>query len=292
MKRSALIAALLVGVTAPAIAADLPVKARPMPAPVAVWNWNGFYIGGNVGYSWGRSRTTVDYFNTLTGAAIVPPAGSVTSGDFKLNGAIAGGQVGYNWQSGSWVLGLEADAQWSGEKGGSSFLCAAVTTFVPGGPGVPGPCVPGLTFLPAGLLGTAVTLNQQIEWFGTFRARAGLLVTPSILAYVTGGLAFGSIASDGAMTSVNPNGAVVAAAFSSKSTNAGWTVGGGIEAHLGGNWTGKAEYLYIDLGSVSNTVALAAPTNIGARINSRITDHVARIGLNYHFSPGPVVARY
>jgi outer membrane immunogenic protein len=288
MKRSALIAALLVSVTAPAVAADLSVKARPMaPVMAPVWNWNGFYIGGNAGYSWGLSRTTVGYFNPATGAAIVPPAGSVTNSDFKLDGAIAGGQIGYNWQSGSWVLGLEADAQWSGEKGSSAFLCAA------GGGVGPGPCVPGLTFLPPGLVGTTVTLNQSIEWFGTFRARAGLLVTPSILAYVTGGLAFGSIASDGAITTANPFGAAVVGAFSSKSTNAGWTAGGGIEAHLGGNWTGKAEYLYMDLGSVGNTVAInVPPTSIGARIDSRITDHIARVGLNYHFSPGPVVARY
>ena len=59
-----------------AMAADLPVKARPMP--VEVWNWTGFYIGGNIGYSWRRSRSDVTYFNPLTGVAIVPPAGSST----------------------------------------------------------------------------------------------------------------------------------------------------------------------------------------------------------------------
>ena len=67
MKRF-LLSALLVASAVPALAADLSVKARPMPPPVPVWTWDGFYIGINGGYSWGRSRTTVDYFNTITGA--------------------------------------------------------------------------------------------------------------------------------------------------------------------------------------------------------------------------------
>jgi len=38
-------------VAGPALAADLgrPVY-RPVLAPVAVYNWTGFYVGGNVGY--------------------------------------------------------------------------------------------------------------------------------------------------------------------------------------------------------------------------------------------------
>ena len=29
------------------------------PAMVAVYDWTGFYIGGNAGYSWGRSNSDV-----------------------------------------------------------------------------------------------------------------------------------------------------------------------------------------------------------------------------------------
>src|SRR4030088_1951555 len=84
-----------------ASAADL--AARPYtkapPAMVEVWNWTGFYVGGNGGYSWGRSRTDVTYFNTVTGAPIVLPPGSIVSSGFDMNGGIAGGQAGYNWQT-------------------------------------------------------------------------------------------------------------------------------------------------------------------------------------------------
>jgi outer membrane immunogenic protein len=276
------VAALVMGASS-AMAADLPVKARPMP--VEVWNWTGFYIGGNIGYSWGRSRNDVTFFNPLTGVAIVPPAGSTTSGTFNLNGGVAGGQVGYNWQSSSnWVWGIEGDWQWSRERGSAAFLCAAT-------PVIGGVCVPGLTFLPAGVTGTGIAMDQTIQWFGTLRARAGMLLSPSVLAYVTGGLAFGSVKTDLAIAGVTPNGTAVAAIGSSSTTRAGWTIGAGVEALFARDWSAKAEYLYIDLGSFDNTISLVTPS-IAATVRSKVTDNVFRFGINYHFNAGPVVARY
>src|SRR5262249_54972648 len=79
-----------------AAAADLPTKAPILKAPpIEVWNWTGFYIGGNVGYSWGRSDTDVNFFNPTTGLSITPPAGSITSAKFDMNGVVGGGQAGY-----------------------------------------------------------------------------------------------------------------------------------------------------------------------------------------------------
>ncbi|BAT60482.1 OmpA-like transmembrane domain protein [Variibacter gotjawalensis] len=74
-------------------AADLgrPVyKAAPMVEPYMTWN--GFYIGANAGYSWGRDRV----------------AGTRSD----IDGFSGGGQIGYNWQwSPNWVFGVEADLQ-------------------------------------------------------------------------------------------------------------------------------------------------------------------------------------
>lgn len=288
MKRSLLLAALILGSGAPAFAADLPVKARPAPVVVETWNWNGFYVGGNGGYSWGRSRTTVDFFNTVTGLPIVPPPGSVTSGTFNLNGGIAGGQVGWNWAGNGWLWGFETDLQWSGERGGATFSCVGTAVAVVAV--IPSACLPGLTFLPPGAAaGTTLSLDQHLQWFGTFRARAGWLVTPSILLYATGGLAYGSLKTSGTLASFTPAGLAVATTFSNSKVNAGWTVGGGLEAHLGGNWTGKLEYLYMDLGTFTSQAVLPP---VGVNISSRVTDHIFRAGINYHFPPGPVVARY
>ena len=94
----AVLAALLGAGTAQA--ADLqkaPVYTKAPPAPVEVFNWTGFYVGVNVGYSAGSGRV-----NGLAGSS-------------DLNGIIGGGQIGYNWQGiGSpWVFGVEADVQGS-----------------------------------------------------------------------------------------------------------------------------------------------------------------------------------
>jgi outer membrane immunogenic protein len=284
MKRI-LLSALLVASAVPALAADLSVKARPMPPPIPVWTWDGFYIGINGGYSWGRSNTTVSYFNTITGAPIIPPAGSITDAGFNLDGGVFGGQIGYNWQFSSWVFGLEADAQWSGQKGSAAFLCSAAGL-------LPGACFPGSTFLPVGTLGVGLAVDKKLEWFGTVRGRLGVLASPTWLLYVTGGLAFGEVQTDAVLTSITAGGAVVALAGSSSKTHAGWTIGGGIEGNLGGNWTAKAEYLYMDLGTFDTTVTVPAAL-IGANISSRVTDNIFRVGINYHFSPpAGVVARY
>jgi outer membrane immunogenic protein len=83
-----------------------------------------------------------------------------------------------------------------------------------------------------------------------------------------------------------------AVAFSADNTQVGWTVGAGLEASLGGNWTGKIEYLYLDLGRFdTNAVLLANAPPIRANISSRVTDNIVRAGINYRFG-GPVVAKY
>jgi outer membrane immunogenic protein len=272
-----------------ALAADL--AARPyVKAPVIVdpvWNWTGFYVGGNGGYSWGRSNTDVSYFNPVTGLGIVPPAGSITSASFNMNGGVAGGQAGYNWQSTNWVFGIEGDLQWSGERGSAFYNCVGTA---PAG----GVCLPGLTFLPAGgLAGTTITIDQSLQWFGTVRGRVGILATPKVLFYGTGGLAFGEIKTTGTMTGFNAFGTPIASTGSSSTTRAGWTVGVGVEGKITQNWSAKLEYLYMDLGRFSSgpfTLSPALP--ISANVSSRFTDNILRAGINYQFTTGPVVARY
>src|SRR5262245_4644992 len=111
----------------PAMAADLAVKAPVYKAPppvVLVYNWTGFYIGCNVGYSWGRARTDLDansrvqVFRTA-GPTLIFDTGVVGAGlsnSTNVDGWLGGLQAGYNVQSGAWVAGVEADFQWSGQK--------------------------------------------------------------------------------------------------------------------------------------------------------------------------------
>src|SRR5580704_3725486 len=77
-----------------ASAADLALKAPPPPAPV--YSWTGWYVGLNLGGSFGRAGDT-----TTFGAG--PTLLSSTSS--RLDGVIGGGQIGYNWQvNNNWLL--------------------------------------------------------------------------------------------------------------------------------------------------------------------------------------------
>jgi len=73
----------------------------------------------------------------------------------------------------------------------------------------------------------------------------------------------------------------VAASFSNRSTRAGWTIGAGLEGMIGGNWTAKIEYLYIDLGNVSGSFVtpITAPSGapVTVRYTSHITDNILRV---------------
>jgi outer membrane immunogenic protein len=274
--------AIALGAIAPAQAADMPVKAVPMVPVVAPYNWSGIYVGANGGYSWGRSDTDVEFLTYPGGVPIVPPAGSITSAEFDLNGAIAGLQAGFNWQRDRWVFGIEGDIQWSGQKGSADFVCSAPV--VVAAAAIPGPCWPSLTFVPAGAAGTTLSLEQKLRWFGTLRGRVGMTITPTWLVYATGGLAVGDIETSATLSGFNGNGLPVSIATSNSSTRVGWTVGAGLEGVISGRWTGKIEYLYVDYGDVSGNIALLN-AGIQANYSSHITDNVLRVGLNYRFSP-------
>ena len=88
-------------------AADLPRARAPAPvAPVAyvppVYNWSGFYVGGNIGAGFADSSWT----DPFTGA----------HDTFNKGGFIGGGQVGANVQFNALVLGIEGDFDWTGLK--------------------------------------------------------------------------------------------------------------------------------------------------------------------------------
>ena len=109
-------AGLYIGLGATAFAAKKHPAPPPSP-PMPVFSWTGFYVGGNVGYSFGRADTT--YASTGLTAFGMPPSFSTRQ---WLDGVIGGVQFGYNWQAGpSWVYGLETDFQGSGQKGTGLF---------------------------------------------------------------------------------------------------------------------------------------------------------------------------
>jgi outer membrane immunogenic protein len=94
----------------PALAADVPLKARP-PRPAPVFTWNGCYLGGSIGGIWRQTdNVTVGVTDGGSGVAAAAAAGAIPTafgvGDSSF---IAGGQAGCNYQAASWVLGIETD---------------------------------------------------------------------------------------------------------------------------------------------------------------------------------------
>jgi outer membrane immunogenic protein len=177
-------------------------------------------------------------------------------------GAVGGGQLGYNYQINSIVLGLETDLQGSGIADTRTCLltCSA---------GTPPP-------------GSSALFDQKLKWFGTTRARLGWATGP-VLTYVTLGAAYGEVET-GVSTALTGSPTVSTATSSTKS---GWTWGTGVEAALGGNWTAKAEYLYIDLGSssASNFVPASFVGPLSATFSTRNQEQIFRGGVNYRFGP-------
>lgn len=229
-----------------AFAADLP-PALPASAPqmVPAYDWSGFYIGGNVGGAWDRRTVTTN--NIANG---VVPLGTGSGSHSSVTG---GGQAGFNYAlSPSWIVGLEADV-----------LGAALDGTTP-------------------VLVTPTGSNQHhntLDLFGTVRGRAGYAIN-NVLLYGTGGFAW----ADEKITRTQLTGtfanATAGVAETATATGTGWAAGAGIEWAFAQNWTTRAEYLHLDLGTQSFTFPLAQQRN-----DAKVTLDVVRAGVNYKFSP-------
>jgi len=112
---------LALGMAAPATAADMaarPYTKAPPPMVAPIYDWTGFYIGGNGG--WGQSRNCFDFVDAF--------GVFVADGCRERSGGLAGGQIGYRWQASQWVFGLEAQGDWADLSGQRILLNPAFST--------------------------------------------------------------------------------------------------------------------------------------------------------------------
>lgn len=261
------------------MAADEVKNAPPLVCPNC--DWSGFYIGGNVGgsFGWNRTQDSVSLFPPgvpgVLSPGVINPVSSVDDTRSPA-GVLGGGQIGFNWQLGSWVLGFEADGNGTSQHDrldARSFLASTVVV------------------APASLI---YSDEQNIKWLATARARLGWS-HDYWLWYVTGGAAWGDVESN---YTFQASGSPVFATLplttaNFSTTKAGRTVGGGAETSLAWissrakNLSLKLEYLYVDLGTVNNSFSVplvATPTSSYTfTSSSRITDHIIRAGVNYRF---------
>ncbi len=284
-----------------AAATALASAVPPMPPPP--YRWTGFYVGGTLGYSWGRARTdntgsaTTTLFPGTPDAYTNAPYTFAESHTQSLSGLVGGGQVGYNYQiAPKWVLGLEADLQGSGERGSATSTASFAGTFCVGTAGVsPASCISTIP-----ISGTAVTnAEAKIEWFGTLRGRVGALINDEVLLYGTAGLAYGEVDLSGNLTVGTSGLAVFGPAtvpFNHARMTAGYVAGGGLEGRfsywLPPSWTWRLEYLYVDLGTVQASTGFApvipgradiSPLAGSVTSRTRFTDNIVRAGLSYQF---------
>jgi opacity protein-like surface antigen len=232
-----------------ASAADITLLQRP---PALIWSWSGLYIGGHIGYGWGRDPFTDVIF-----------AGKAPLTDVKSKGPVGGFHAGANWQSGAWVGGVEIDLSGTNIKGSSSVSSTLTED--------------------DSTASTSVTQTDKFDLLGSARARLGYLVWPDVLLYGTGGLAWTRFVQsrDESIVLTSPGGtAILAGSQSNPSWRFGAVVGAGVEARLwDSNWLARLEYLHYDFGDSGSS----SFTGSGSFTSGHLTVDVVRTGLSYKF---------
>ena len=170
-----------------------------------------------------------------------------STGNFSTNGGVLGGTLGVNFPYGPVIFGFEGDIDWADVSGNSTVAQCKKA---------------GAT--------TGASCETQINSIGTARARLGYGFD-RVLLFVSAGGAFGY-----ARAGLSPPGT-----FDSGFV-LGWAAGGGAEFALVDNWTVKAEYLFVNLGTASCTTVGNCGGTAGVSVS--LTESIVRAGINYKFS--------
>jgi outer membrane immunogenic protein len=238
---------LLAGVASAALAgsataADLarPVYKRPVYVPIA--SWTGFYVGADIGAAWQNSQTSLfsdpgnAAFATCFLCSLPFQPEALTAG--RQSGLLGGLHAGYNYQlTPVLVVGGEWDFMWANKLDQSANAPLFSDIFNPSSVILPVP-------------GSALHFENQTKWLASLRGRAGYLVTASLLAYGTGGVAWGrfeNAASASCLPPFLPNGCIFdgISAFSHDQTKVGYVVGAGVEYQIPTTQLrARLEYLY------------------------------------------------
>jgi outer membrane immunogenic protein len=218
-------------VVAPARAADLPAAPNyypPTPMPPAIYNWTGFYAGGNIGAGLLDDRVSQNGVaavgDALTGSITVAPLGIV-----------GGAQVGVNYQFTPWVIG--AEASWDATTLTSS------------------PCVPTTS-------GTFERFTSAPLWYAAITGRVGYAAN-DLLFYAKGGGALLHVAYTQDILTLS----AVTSTQSIGDNRSGFTVGIGLEYGMTENLTAKFEYDFYDFGSKTYQFP-ATPVAVNSNLNT------------------------
>ncbi|MCP4074517.1 MAG: porin family protein [Hyphomicrobiales bacterium] len=227
-------------------------------------DWNGAYVGISLGArAMDADWTTTKTFDP-TGSAITatsPPTAWFDSTNFRR-----AGYLGYNWQaSPMWVFGLEGEFGYANNKDTVHDRIPGLGSFI--------------------LFGKPSFTEVEADWDGSIKLRGGYLVNPNVMLYGTAGIAFLRVTEKATCpTDTNVCNPVLGTqSFSNSETMRGWTVGGGVEALLGGNWLMRANYSYADYGNFDFQAIPPTASTYGANANLDVMTHTVSVGLAYKF---------
>jgi outer membrane immunogenic protein len=268
---SQLVICAVVGAPGLASAADLLRGAHDaVRAPVIGEPWTGFYVGLGLGGRWTDTEWTTDCLAPVALPAGCPNdffpgttrIGNDNPVDFGEGAFRVGGHAGFDWRISTWVLGVEGDLGWADTSRSRT--------------GIPGTW-------PADLGGGFDSASVESQWDASLRARAGFLLTPTLIVYATGGVAFLRQEVSASCEAVFPVGwCVVSNSDSDTETYVGWTFGAGGEWMFARHWSLRGEYRYSDYGSRSFTFFADEPIDsVGFSVEQKA--HMSSVGLSYRF---------
>jgi len=288
-----MLAALVAG---PAMAADMPVKARPLPPPPPVYNWTGCYVGVGVGYGMFNQDRDVISLGRFAAAGPNPPtAVAVTVAidplfskeTFGGRGWLGTAQFGCDYQfvgpfGGNWVIGAFIDGDWTNIRGDQSIF--------------------------ASFRGEA-----QLRSSWAVGGRIGWLVTPNLLTFFSAGYTQANFDEvnyvNGAQTALavqlapGTNFALAAfpgAIFQRESQRySGFFLGGGTEYAIQW-WPGlfwKTEYRFADYRSETTpliciTCTVAVGPGLAERVHPYVQTVRSELVWRFNWGKGPVRAAY
>jgi len=232
-------------------------EAAPSPAS---FTWTGFHLGAFGSYT----RDHVEPDLTLGGAfnQIAPIKSGLESRgseDFDSNGGGLGGLIGFDYQLGRWVIGLEGAGEYLWSRGSSDTGAFVLGTGVPP---------------------LEVRTSFKTHYLFTVAPRIGY-AWGRFLPYVTGGLAVGDLDFSQSVKDLVAPAAHLGG--STSETNVGWMVGGGVQYALTDHWSARAQYQYVDLGSVGFDSQVSNAPQFRAHHSGALTEHNASFALIYKF---------
>lgn len=271
-----ILATVLVGLGSTAgWAADIGTPVPPVPAQI--YDWTGFYVGGDVGFAGAAHNFTSNFSQTPSGG---PLDANVQEDSLSSTPFVGGGHAGFDWQfAPNLVVGVEGD--WQSIRSHGSFCRKTDSESLACFDGADGPQPRGFASASGG-----------VDWVATARGRLGWATGPLML-YATGGAAFAKVNTTvGLSCTQAPCGDssfidshLFSASVSSSTQKTGWVIGAGLEWMFAPNWIVRGEYQHIDLGSTSLGFSPGgcADANCNFSATQKVNLDILRAGVSFKF---------